>query len=72
MDFKTSDKLPNTLPKYLYQGQFDRTDELNNRILERNEPDKPLAPNFSPRPVLTKYSHFPMLDSRMPATVPIK
>ena len=72
MDFKTSDKLPSTLPEYLYRGQFDRTDELNGRILERNEPDKPLAPNFSPWPVLTKYSQFPMLDSRMPATVPIK
>jgi hypothetical protein len=60
------------LPQYLYYGQFDRVDELNSRILERDVPDKPLAPNFSPRPVTTKYSLFPMLDARMPATVPIE
>ena len=71
MEFKTSDKLPSTLPKYLYRGQHDRTDELNERILERSEPENPLAPNFSPRPVLTRYSRFPMLDARMPANVPI-
>lgn len=59
------------LPKYLYRGQQDRTDELSYRALERNVPDKALAPNFSPRPVLSKYALFPMLDSRMPATVPI-
>lgn len=72
MDFKTSDKLPSNLPQYLYRGQHDRTDELNERILERSEPENPLAPNFTPRPVLTRYSRFPMLDSRMPTTVPIE
>jgi len=72
MDFKTSDKLPATLPNYLYKGQHDRTDELNERILERNEPENPLAPNFDPRPVLTRYARFPMLDSRMPTNVPIQ
>ena len=60
------------LPKYLYQGQFDRTDELNSRILERSQPDQPLPPNFSTRPVLSKYARFPMLDARMPPTVPIQ
>ena len=59
------------LPKYLYRGQQGRTDELSYRSLERTVPDKPLAPNFSPRPVLSKYALYPMLDSRMPATVPI-
>ena len=53
-------------------GQFDRTDELNARQFERTRPDQPLPPNFDPRPVLTKYSIFPMLDARMPATVPIQ
>jgi hypothetical protein len=59
------------LPKYLYHGQHDRTDELNSRILERNVSDQPLEPNFSPRPVITRYSHYPMIDSRKPSTVPI-
>lgn len=61
----------NGLPEYLYRGQYARTDELNARILERNEPESPLPPNFAPRPVLSKYARFPMLDSRTKATVPI-
>jgi hypothetical protein len=47
-------------------------DEINTRILARDKPDQPLPPNFDPRPVLTKYAYFPMLDARMPATVPIQ
>ena len=61
----------NGLPEYLYQGQFARTDELNSRLLERNEPQDQLPPNFTPRPVLSKYSRFPMIDARMPSTVSI-
>lgn len=55
----------------LYIGQQDRVDELNSRIMERDVPDRPLAPNFSPRSVPTKYSLYPILDNRMPASVPI-
>ena len=62
----------NLLPEYLFRGQYERTDQLNTRILERNVPDNPLPPNFTPRSVLTKYSLFPMLDSRMPQTLPIQ
>jgi hypothetical protein len=53
-------------------GQFDRTDEINSRIFERSVPDLDLAPNFGPRPVPTKYSVFPILDSRMPTIAPIE
>ena len=60
------------LPKGLELKQFERTDELNLRLLERNEPQYPLAPNFTPRPVLTKYSLFPILDARMPCNVDIE
>jgi len=60
------------LPKHLYQGQQDRTDELNYRLLERDVSDKPLAPNFSPRPVLSRYTRFPMIDAHKPANIPIK
>jgi hypothetical protein len=35
-------------------GQQDRVDELNERIRQRHFSDKPLAPNFSSHPVMTK------------------
>lgn len=72
MDIQDANKKVENLPQYLYHGQFARTDELNHRILERSVPDSPLPPNFTPRPVLSKYALFPMLDSRKPATVPIE
>ena len=49
-------------------GQNERVDELNDRILSRNRPDIPLAPNFDPRPIPTKYSHFPMVNRRASGT----
>jgi hypothetical protein len=72
MDINIANQKVENLPEYLYRGQFDRTDELNHRILERSVPDSPLPPNFTPRPVLSKYSLFPMLDSRMPSNTPIQ
>ena len=48
-----------------------RVEELNERIWSRNVPDKPLAANFDPRPVSTKYEHFGILDRRGITTVPI-
>lgn len=56
----------------IYYGQQERVDELNERIQRRQFPDKPLAPNFSSRPVLTKYSRFPILDRRAPFEEPIQ
>ena len=61
--------IPET-PGILY-GQFDRVDELNDRILGRFYPDMPLQPNLAVRPVPTKYSHFPIIDRITPAKVPI-
>lgn len=55
----------------LIRGQNERVDELNTRILGRFESDQPLQPNFSVRPVSTKYSHFPIIDQRKSANVPI-
>jgi len=45
-------------------GQNARVDELNERINERFVPDSPLEPNFDPRPVSTKYAHFPIINRR--------
>ena len=64
-------KMPGVVDGVLY-GQYNRLDEINERILSRDQPDQALAPNFDPRPAMTKYSIFPMLDARMPATVPIQ
>ena len=60
------------VPQGLLIGQQSRVDELNERISSRQFPDQPLAPNFDPRPVMTKYSYFPAIDNRAKAHVPIK
>lgn len=59
------------LPEYLYQGQNDRVDELNDRIQTRYFPDSPLQPNFDPRPVSTKYALFPIINRRKPLNEPV-
>lgn len=58
------------LPEGISYGQFQRQDELNNRIVMRNIPDNNLKPNFDPRSVPTKYSRFPIVNSRTPSNVP--
>lgn len=55
----------------LWSGQIERLEELNDRIANRQFPDKPLQPNFGMRPVATKYSLFPVIDRRAAPTVPI-
>ena len=45
--------------------------ELSNRIAARNMPSRPLQPQFSMRPVSTKYALLPIIDRRAPASVPI-
>ncbi len=58
--------------KGLISGQFDRVDELNERMSSRYFPTQELQPNFSPRPVPTKYSLFPVIERRTPITEPIR
>jgi hypothetical protein len=53
-------------------GQNCWVEDLNDRIFDRTHSDHPLPPNIDTRPVQTKYSLFPMLDNRMPATVSIE
>jgi hypothetical protein len=45
----------------LVVGQFERLDEINHRISSRHFSDYPLEPNFSPRPVSTKYNLLPIM-----------
>ena len=54
------------VPTGVSYGQNERVDELNDRLQTRQFSDKPLAPNFSGRPVLTKHSRFQILDRRAP------
>ena len=54
--------IPET-PGIIYR-QYDRLNDLNNRIQNRQFPDQALQPNYDPRPVPTKYSHFPVIDRR--------
>lgn len=56
----------------LIAGQFDRVDELNARMSDRHFPTRELQPNFSPRPVPTKYSLFPVIERRAPANESIR
>jgi len=59
------------VPTGVSYGQNERVDELNDRLQARQFSDKPLAPNFSGRPVQTKHSRFQILDRRAPFQEPI-
>ena len=46
--------------------------QTNHRIYDRNIPSQPLQPYLDVRPVLTKYSYFPIVDPRKPLDVEMK
>ncbi|NCA22220.1 MAG: hypothetical protein EBS86_13905 [Crocinitomicaceae bacterium] len=48
------------LPHYLIAGQFERTDELNHRIRERQFSDKPYEPHFGIQSISTRQTTFPI------------
>ena len=49
-----------------------RTEELNNRISNRNLPSNSLQPQFDIRPTSTKYAFMPIFDRRPVPTVSIE
>lgn len=55
-----------------YQCNQERTQQLNERIYERNQPTQPLQMVFDPRPARTRQVLFPMVDGYMPSSVPIQ
>lgn len=59
-------------PYGLSVGQMDRTEELNNRISQRIISDVDMQPNFDPRPISTKYSLLPVVDSYARSTEAFK
>jgi len=56
----------------VYYCQMDRTQDLSNRMYDRNIPSAALQMNYNPRAVPTRYVKMPILDCRMPANVPCK
>lgn len=54
-----------------YECNMERTEELNKRLNSRNVPSSNLQPQYSLRPVSTKYAIMPILDRRAPTTVPL-
>lgn len=63
MEYSSNDKIYG-VPEGVSYGQFERVDELNDRLSSRQFSDRPLQPNFNPRPVPTKYATFPMVNRR--------
>ena len=45
--------------------------QTNNRIYDRNIPSQMLQPYIDVRPVMTKYSYFPVVDPRKQINVPL-
>ena len=46
-------------------------EQTNNRIYDRNIPSQMLQPYLDVRPVMTKYSYFPIVDPRKKINVPL-
>jgi hypothetical protein len=47
-------------------------EETNTRLYDRNVPSQMLQPYLDARPVMTKYSYFPVVDPRRKPTVPLQ
>ena len=60
------------VPKGVYYCNQERTQQLSDRIYERNVPTQQLQMQFDPRQVPTKYVRFPVLDCQMPNKTPIQ
>ena len=58
--------------KGTYFCGMERTEELNDRISDRNIPSASLEPQFSMRPVSTKYSIMPIVNPSPSVSTPIK
>lgn len=56
----------------LYYCNIKQDDELNKRIYNRNIPSAPLQPQFSLRPVSTKYALLPIVDRQPPSKIPVE
>jgi hypothetical protein len=55
----------------IYYCNIKRSNELNERIASRNVPSAGLEPQFSMRPIASKYEMMPIFDRRAPVNEPI-
>jgi len=70
MNTNTVNKMYGVVNGY-FRCNNDRVDDLNNRISERNIPSKSLQPQYSIRPVATKYGYMQVLDQYKKPTIPL-
>jgi hypothetical protein len=63
--------IPNQINNYQETQECVKTiqQQTNQRIYNRNVPSQPLQPYLEVRPVLTKYSYFPIVDPRKEISV---
>jgi hypothetical protein len=61
-DSCTSHQLP--LPAGVYYGQYDRLDQMNDRLYDRNVPLETLSPNMDARSIPTRNTVYPVQDRR--------
>ncbi len=54
-----------------YESASTRTNDINERTYIRNIPSRQMQPNFSTRPVSTKYTTLPIIDFREKSNVPL-
>ena len=70
MDLNDNPNVPGAV-QGLWTGQHSHLNELDDRLNERQFPDRHLQPQFEFRPAATKYSHFPIIDRRSKPEVSI-
>ena len=51
---------------------IDYDNELNKRVNTRYFPSQELTPNYDPRPISTKYSHFMIKDPPLVSSIPLR
>ena len=55
----------------VYYCNMERTKELSDRMYERNVPSQSLEPQYTMRPVQTRFTRMAILDQRNQGTVPL-
>jgi len=55
-----------------YECSSKMQEQINKKIYDRNIPSQMLQPYLDVRPVMTKYSYFPIVDPRKQISVPLK
>ena len=64
--------LNNTLHANCQESVAKKQEEMNIKLYDRNIPSQMLQPYIDVRPVMTKYSRFPIVDPRKPTTVKLE